>query len=110
VLSWALIVGGVAFFVVSRISVSKETTPLREAVSEVPREYAASLELLLKDFQAGSISSDRAIQILILWNIRNEGIFLPLSETDTYLDKYLVEKKQHVEIDQMKKSIKQFRK
>lgn len=76
--------------------------PLAEIIDKIPEKYLEDPGELLKDYQLGMVSTEVVIQILLINRIENEGIFLPLPETDTYFDHYYVHKKRHEQIELMK--------
>lgn len=72
-------------------------------IYEIPKQYNSHREILLQDYQKGKISIEQVVQILILY--QDEGVFLPLYETDTRQDFYWVNKGRHKDIEDLKKAI-----
>ena len=77
---------------------------------KVPEKYVGNLPLLLADYRSHEIQPEAAVEILILLSLERDGVFLPLDETDTYLDHYYVSRRTHEEIAEMKSRIQSFKK
>ena len=80
----------------------------RPLLREIPERYQKNMALLLNDYQEQLIDLDTTVQVLLLWHKDNQGVFMPLFETDTYADKYFIHKKTHVELKQAKQSWQQY--
>ncbi len=64
-------------------------------VKEVPARFKDNPKLLLEAYQQGEIPLESVVQILILWRVESDGVWLPLKETDTFLDRYYVDRQHH---------------
>jgi len=78
-------------------------------VNEVPEQYNQDPKQFLKDFQDGKISVETAVQILALWRIESNGVFLPLDKTDTRLDYYYVDKNRRAWVEATKMRMWQYK-
>lgn len=76
--------------------------PLAEIVEKIPEKYLGDPSELLRDYQLGEVSAEVVIQILLIQRVENEGVFLPLDETDTLFDHYFVDKRQHQYIKRLR--------
>jgi uncharacterized protein YecA (UPF0149 family) len=68
-------------------------------LTKIPERYVTDFGLLLKDFHEKRVTADEALSILILKVVENDGVFLPLYETDTRFDYYFVNKERRKEIE-----------
>lgn len=110
-LCYALLASFLLFgFLPWMITVVQSEEDIPPAPVKVPEKYVGNLQLLLEDYRAHEIQPDAVIEILILLSLERDGVFLPLEETDTYLDHYYVDRHTHEEIAEMKLRIQSFKK
>ena len=82
--------------------ISQADSNVEPILQAIPTKYVDNMEKLWQDYREYHISQDTVIQILLLYHVQNEGMFLPLVDTDTYTDKYFVHKKTHEELEAQK--------
>lgn len=112
------LLGGLCFFAIVLFIVTfwmpfgatQEVRRPLSAVEKIPEEYVENPKLLLEDYRNHRIRLEAVIQILILRSIENDGMFLPLDETDTFMDFYFVDRGRHLKVERMRSIRQEYKK
>ena len=86
-----------------RTEESMTSAEIVKGIEEIPEKYNDHPRVLLEDFQKGLVTQSEVLQILILYHDR--GVYSPSGELDVGLELFHVDKKRHVEIEEMRRML-----